>query len=62
MIDPQRPRKNVVTIADMCGVSVRTVYRWIEDNRVEHVRTPTGRILILADTVFRTVEETTHPA
>lgn len=53
----QRPRVNIVTAADICDVSLRTMYRWVADNRVEHVRTPTGAIRIFADTLLKEPDE-----
>lgn len=50
----QRPRVNPVTAADICAVSVRTIYRWIAHNQVEYVRTPTGAIRIYTDSLLRT--------
>jgi excisionase family DNA binding protein len=49
----QRPRVNPVTAADICDVSVRTIYRWIGENRIEYVRTPTGAYRIFTDSLLR---------
>lgn len=53
----QRPRVNVVAAASICAVSRSTIYRWVSDNRVEYVRTPTGALRIFADTLLRAHEQ-----
>ena len=50
-----QPRRlaNTVTAADIAGVSLRTMYRWIRANKVEYVRTAGGQIRIYVDTLLR---------
>ena len=49
------PRKlrNTVTSADIAGVSLRTIYRWVRENRVEWLRTPSGQLRIFEDSLLR---------
>ena len=50
-----RPRRltNTASAADIAGVSVRTIYRWIRSNRVEWVRTPGGHLRVYVDTLLK---------
>lgn len=48
-----RPRVNPVQAAAICDVSLRTIYYWVRDNRVEYVRTPTGAIRIFTDSLLK---------
>lgn len=52
-----RPSKNTVTSADIAGVSVRTIYRWVKSNRVEWVRTAGGHLRVYVDTLLRVPKE-----
>ena len=47
------PAVNTVTAADIAGVSVRTIYRWMRTGRVEYVKTPTRGVRIFVRTLFR---------
>lgn len=38
---------------EMVGVSRRTIYNWIADNKVEYLRTAGGSIRIFVDTLWR---------
>lgn len=49
----KRPTINMVQACAMAGVSRRTLYYWMEQGKVEVLRTPTGRPRILADTLLR---------
>lgn len=49
----RRQLANTVTSADIARVNVRTIYRWVRDNRVEWVRTPSGQLRIYVDTLLR---------
>ena len=44
---------NTVKAAAICGVSRRTIYNWVRDNRVAWVRTPTGQLRIVATSLFQ---------
>ena len=44
---------NSVTSADIAGVSLRTIYRWVQENRVEWLRTPSGQLRIYVDTLLK---------
>ncbi len=43
--------------AARAGVTRRTIYHWIEDGRVEYVRTAGGAIRIFVETLWRDAEE-----
>jgi DNA-binding transcriptional MerR regulator len=51
-----RPRVNPAQAAAICDVSLRTIYYWVADNRVEYVRTPTGAIRIFTDSLLKSPE------
>jgi excisionase family DNA binding protein len=38
---------------DLVGVSRRTIYYWLEQNRVRYVRTAGGAVRIYADSLLR---------
>lgn len=42
--------------AERASVSRRCVYRWIQEGKVECVRTAGGQIRVYVDTLFQTVE------
>lgn len=47
--------KRIVSLMQACdiiGVSRRTLYNWIQDNKVDWVRTASGSIRIVEDTLF----------
>ena len=52
-VEINRPRVNTVTAADIAGVSLRTIYRWLRLGAIECVRTPSGQLRIYADTLLR---------
>jgi hypothetical protein len=52
-----RSLANTVTSADIAGVSLRTIYRWVRDNRVDWLRTPSGQIRIYVDSLLRRASE-----
>lgn len=37
----------------LTGVSRRTIYNWIRDNKVQYVRTAGGSVRIYVDTLFQ---------
>lgn len=39
-------------VADLCGVTVRTVYEWVRLGKVAYVRIPSGHVRIYRDSVF----------
>jgi excisionase family DNA binding protein len=43
---------------ELVGVSRRTIYNWINDGKVQYVRTAGGAVRIFADTLWR--EPDTH--
>jgi excisionase family DNA binding protein len=48
--------RELVTIqraSELASVSRRTIYNWINENKVDYVRTAGGSIRIIADTLFR---------
>ena len=48
--------RSMVSIAKACelvGVSRRTIYNWIYDNKLDYVRTASGKIRIYADSLWR---------
>lgn len=55
----------VVSIGQACemaGVSRRTIYNWIERDRLEWVRTAGGSIRIVAKSLWRRCPEQRHDA
>jgi excisionase family DNA binding protein len=38
---------------ELVGVSRRTIYNWINDGKVQYVRTAGGAVRIFADTLWR---------
>ena len=56
----QRPRVNVAQAAAICAVSIRTIYYWVADNRVEYVRTPSGAIRIYSDSLLKADRPPSH--
>lgn len=48
-----RETVSIMSAADRCGVSRRTIYNWIAAGKVEYVRTAGGAVRIFTDTLFR---------
>lgn len=48
-----RQTVSIMRLAEMAGVSRRTIYNWIAAGKVEYVRTPGGSIRIFLDSVWR---------
>ena len=48
-----RRKVNTVKAAEMAGVSVRTIYNWMRVGKVEYLRTPTGKVRIFVDSLWR---------
>lgn len=51
--DLRRPRVNVAQAVTIARVHRNTIYNWVQANKVEYVRTPTGALRIYADTLLR---------
>ena len=49
----QRDSVSLNKACELVGVSRRTLYNWINDNKVEYIRTAGGAIRIFTDTLFR---------
>lgn len=58
--DLARPKVNIVQACEIAGVSRRAIYYWIEQGKVEYVRTAGGAIRIYADTLLRTPNDVTQ--
>lgn len=46
-----------LTIAEaevIAGVSRRTIYKWLETNKILYIRTASGRVRIVGSSLFRT--------
>ena len=52
LIDVNRTTISIVKAAALCGVSRRTIYNWLEQGKVEYVRTAGGSVRIYLDTLF----------
>lgn len=48
-----RARVNTLKAAEIAGVTERTIYNWMRTKQIEFVRTPTGRVRIYVDSLFR---------
>lgn len=48
-----RPTVNVQQACQLAHVTKRTLYHWMEDGKVEYVRTAGGSRRILTDTLFK---------
>ena len=42
--------------AERAGVSLRTVYKWLNEGRLEYVRNPGGAVRIYADCLYNTAD------
>jgi len=49
----ERETVSIMSAAEAVGVSRRTIYNWIADNKVEYIRTAGGSIRIFVDTLWR---------
>ena len=56
-VDVKRERVSMEQAAELVGVSRRTLYNWLEANKIEAVRTAGGALRIYVDTLFRNVDE-----
>ena len=48
-----RKTLSIAKACELVGVSRRTIYNWIGDNKVEYVRTAGGAVRIFVDTLWR---------
>lgn len=48
-----RKTVSIMKASEIAGVSRRTIYNWLEDNRIEYIRTAGGSIRIFVDTLFK---------
>jgi excisionase family DNA binding protein len=46
--------------AAAAGVTTKTIYRWVADNRVLFIRTAAGKLRIYGDSVFDVPRENTQ--
>ena len=56
-VNVQRERVSMSQAAELAGVSRRTLYNWLEANKIEAVRTAGGALRIYVDSLFRNVDE-----
>lgn len=49
----ERQTVSIMKACEMVGVSRRTIYNWIANNKVEYLRTAGGSIRIFVDTLWR---------
>lgn len=55
--DPlQRRTVSVVKACELVGVCRRTIYYWMEEGKIEYIRTAGGSVRIFADTLWRDPE------
>lgn len=53
---PEFAGREVVSVgkaAGRAGVSKRTIYTWLQNGKIEHVRSAGGRVLIFVDSLFK---------
>ena len=53
MMLPDRTTVSIPRACALVGVSRRTIYNWINDGKVQYVRTAGGAVRIFADTLWR---------
>ena len=49
----ERTTVSIPRACELVGVSRRTIYNWINDGKVQYVRTAGGAVRIFADTLWR---------
>lgn len=49
----ERRTVSIPRACELVGVSRRTIYNWINDGKVQYVRTAGGAVRIFADTLWR---------
>ena len=52
-----RKSVSITHASQLADVTRRTIYHWIEDGKVEYVRTAGGSIRIFVDTLWRDTED-----
>jgi len=58
---PNKPKFRVDEVAGIFGVTPKTVYRWIEEQRFEVKRTPGGGIRIPREALKKFMESDSQP-
>lgn len=53
---------NIQQACDRAGCSKRTMYYWVKAGKVEAVRTPGGKLRIVAESLFTPVTPNRQPA
>lgn len=53
MMHLDRITVSIPRACELVGVSRRTIYNWINDGKVQYVRTAGGAVRIFADTLWR---------
>jgi len=48
-----RKTMSIQEAADLCAVSRRTIYNWLQSGKIQAVRTAGGNIRIFTDSLFR---------
>ena len=56
----KRQTVSILKAGEIAGVSRRTIYNWINANKVEYMRTAGGSIRIFVDTLWRKSDGTKH--
>lgn len=51
-VEIERQRVNTVKAAEIAGVTERTIYNWIRQQRIESLRTDSGQVRIFVDTLL----------
>ncbi len=49
----ERTKVDIQEAMELAGVSRRTIYNWLRDNKVEYVRTAGGCVRIFTDSLFK---------
>ncbi len=53
-----RKTLSITEAKEVAGVSIRTIYNWMEAEKIEFVRTASGSVRIFEDTLFRKADGT----
>ena len=49
-----RKTVSIITATELTGMSRRAIHSWVQNDKVEYVRTAGGSVRIFLDTLFRT--------
>jgi len=52
-VNAQRETCTINAACTLAGVTRRTIYNWLKDARIEHVRTAGGSVRIYVDTLLK---------